>query len=219
MELLNEAAQQRNLYSIGSTVSRRVAAAAATAVCISFLNPLIVSLFHCLFTAYWWSLMIMKTLAFTHFEFSTDGFSGTTTESESYKFSAPSETLATKAFGIVLMLSGSASVILAFWNSFSDLDWGFRSIFVLQDRVKIWFLESGKGGMFARVLFEKSIATWPFKSKLLCDDQDTRNRNLIDQFSNHSFAALWIQERAFMVLYVVMKRISGRFFQWERAHL
>lgn len=33
MDALNEAAQQRNLYSIGSTVSRRVAAAAATAVC------------------------------------------------------------------------------------------------------------------------------------------------------------------------------------------
>jgi hypothetical protein len=32
MDALNEAAQQRNLYSIGSTVSRRVAAAAATAV-------------------------------------------------------------------------------------------------------------------------------------------------------------------------------------------
>lgn len=32
MDLLNEAAQQRNLYSIGATVSRRVAAAAATAV-------------------------------------------------------------------------------------------------------------------------------------------------------------------------------------------
>lgn len=32
-DALNEAAQQRNLYSIGSTVSRRVAAAAATAVC------------------------------------------------------------------------------------------------------------------------------------------------------------------------------------------
>jgi hypothetical protein len=31
MDALNEAAQQRNLYSIGSTVSRRVAAAAATA--------------------------------------------------------------------------------------------------------------------------------------------------------------------------------------------
>jgi len=31
MDLLNEAAQQRNLYSIGATVSRRVAAAAATA--------------------------------------------------------------------------------------------------------------------------------------------------------------------------------------------
>lgn len=32
MDALNEAAQRRNLYSIGSTVSRRVAAAAATAV-------------------------------------------------------------------------------------------------------------------------------------------------------------------------------------------
>jgi hypothetical protein len=32
MDSLNEAAQRRNLYSIGSTVSRRVAAAAATAV-------------------------------------------------------------------------------------------------------------------------------------------------------------------------------------------
>lgn len=32
MDALNDAAQQRNLYSIGSTVSRRVAAAAATAV-------------------------------------------------------------------------------------------------------------------------------------------------------------------------------------------
>ena len=32
MDTLNEAAQQRNLYSIGSTVSRRVAAAAANAV-------------------------------------------------------------------------------------------------------------------------------------------------------------------------------------------
>lgn len=32
MDALNDAAQQRNLYSIGATVSRRVAAAAATAV-------------------------------------------------------------------------------------------------------------------------------------------------------------------------------------------
>lgn len=32
MDALNEAALRRNLYSIGSTVSRRVAAAAATAV-------------------------------------------------------------------------------------------------------------------------------------------------------------------------------------------
>lgn len=38
MDLLNEAAQQRNLYSIGATVSRRVAAAAATAVYICMLK-------------------------------------------------------------------------------------------------------------------------------------------------------------------------------------